>query len=49
MTLRMGIAAAANVEFGVGALPCTDIYVASSGSLVRYEMGTTAGAAVVWH
>jgi outer membrane protein assembly factor BamB len=47
--LRTGISSAANVEFGAGALPCTDIYVASGGALVRYEMGDTAGAAVPWH
>jgi len=47
--LRTGISAAANIEFGVGALPCTDIYVASGGALVRYEMGDTNGAAVPWH
>lgn len=44
-----GITAAANVEFGAGALPCTDIYVASSGTLFRYTMGTARGAAVPWH
>ncbi len=49
MTLRSGIPSAANVEFGAGPLVCTDIYVASGGTLVRYEMGTTAGAAVPWH
>lgn len=47
--LGMGISAAANIEFGAGALPCTDIYVASGGTLFRYTMGTTAGAAVPWH
>lgn len=47
--LGMGIAAAANVEFGAGALSCTDIYVASGGTLFRYTMGTARGAAVPWH
>jgi outer membrane protein assembly factor BamB len=47
--LRTGISSAANVEFGAGALPCTDLYVASGGVLVRYEMGDTAGANVPWH
>lgn len=47
--LGMGISAAANVEFGAGALPCTDIYVASGGTLFRYTMGTTRGASVPWH
>lgn len=46
--LGMNIANAANVAFGAGALPCTDIYVASGGTLFRYTMGTTAGAAVPW-
>jgi len=49
MVLQRGISAAANIEFGVGALPCTDIYVASGGALVRFEMGDTAGASVPWH
>ncbi len=49
MVLRTGIPSAANVEFGSGALSCTDIYVASSGALVRYEMGDTNGARVPWH
>ena len=48
-TLRMGIGSAANIEFGAGALSCTDIYVASGGALVRYEMGTVTGAMVPWH
>jgi sugar lactone lactonase YvrE len=47
--LRTGISAAANIEFGAGALPCTDVYVASGGALVRYEMGDTNGASVPWH
>lgn len=47
--LQRSISAAANIEFGTGALPCSDIYVASGGTLVRYEMGDTAGASVPWH
>jgi hypothetical protein len=47
--LQRSIPAAANIEFGAGALPCTDIYVASGGALVRYEMGDVAGARVPWH
>ena len=47
--LGMGISAAANVEFGAGPLNCTDIYVASGGTLFRYTMGTARGAAVPWH
>lgn len=57
MVLQMGLTGAANIEFGAGALRCTDIYVATgrtaSGgmgrSLFRYEMGDTPGAAVPWH
>lgn len=44
-----GLNAPANIEFGYGALPCTDIYVATGGGLRRYEDGTAAGAAVPWH
>lgn len=47
--LRMGIPAAASLEFGAGALDCEDVYVASSGVLARYEMGTIGGRAVPWH
>lgn len=47
--LSMGMPAAANIEFGVGALSCTDIYIATGAGLVRYEMGDTPGAAVPWH
>ncbi len=49
VVLRMGLSAPANVEFGSGALPCTDIYVATGTTMVRYEMGDTAGASVPWH
>ena len=49
MMLAPGISAAANIEFGVGALDCEDIYVASGGALFRYEMGDAAGLDVVWH
>ena len=49
MMLLGGLSSAANIEFGVGALPCTDIYVATGRGLVRYEMGDTPGAAVPWH
>lgn len=40
---------AANVEFGVGALPCTDIYVATGGGLYLYNMSTPSGLMVPWH
>ncbi len=44
-----GLSAPANIEFGAGALSCTDIYVATGAGLVRYEMGTTNGLDVPWH
>jgi sugar lactone lactonase YvrE len=47
--LRMGISAAASLEFGTGPLDCEDVYVASSGALARYEMGTVRGRALPWH
>jgi sugar lactone lactonase YvrE len=49
MTLDMGIGAAASLDFGSGALSCSDLYVASSGEMTRYEMGTANGADVLWH
>lgn len=49
MTLMMGAGSGvANVEFGVGALPCTDLYVARSGALLRISVDTP-GADVPWH
>ena len=36
-------------ECVAGALDCEDVYVASGGALFRYEMGTVAGAPVLWH
>lgn len=47
--LLTGLNAPANIEFGYGALPCTDIYVATGGGVRRYEDGMTAGFAVPWH
>jgi virginiamycin B lyase len=41
-TLLTGLPAAANVAFGKGALRCTDVYVASSGSLGLFN-GDSAG------
>jgi sugar lactone lactonase YvrE len=49
MRLLGGIRAAASIEFGAGALRCSDIYVASSGALARFEMGDAPGADVPWH
>lgn len=47
--LVTNVASPANLEFGVGALDCEDLYITSSGTMRRYEAGTTAGAAVPWH
>lgn len=46
--LLTGLSSPANIEFGVGALPCTDVYVATGGGLRLYQ-GMVAGAAVPWH
>jgi hypothetical protein len=37
------------LEFGTGALDCEDLYITSSGSMRRYEIGTVASAPVPWH
>lgn len=47
-SLDTGIPAAAALEFGAGPLSCADLYVASSGALVRITTDST-GAAVLWH
>ncbi len=47
--LLTGVPQAASVEFGAGALDCEDVYVASGGSIARWEMGTIPGRAVPWH
>ena len=44
-----GVRQAASVEFGAGPLDCTDIYVASGGTLARYEDNDEPGASVPWH
>lgn len=49
MVLRGTLYAAANVEFGSGVLSCSDIYVASSSGVVRFEGGTTVGRVTPWH
>lgn len=41
--------ATANVEFGAGALRCTDVYVATGGGVTRYEMNDVPGQMVPWH
>jgi sugar lactone lactonase YvrE len=47
-TLLRGVRAAAALEFGSGALRCTDLYVASSGAMRRYA-NDAEGASVPWH
>jgi sugar lactone lactonase YvrE len=48
-SLLTGLSAPAKIEFGVGSLPCTDVYVATGTGLVRYENATISGALVPWH
>lgn len=47
--LLTGLTSPANIEFGVGPLSCTDIYVATGRGVVRYEMGSVNGLDVPWH
>jgi sugar lactone lactonase YvrE len=47
--LLTGLSAPANVEFGVGPLSCSDIYIATGRGVVRYEMGSANGLDVPWH
>lgn len=47
--LMSGLSAAANVEFGAGVLSCTDLYIATSGGVRRWEDGTVTGLDVPWH
>ncbi|MFO0649584.1 MAG: hypothetical protein U0326_25345 [Polyangiales bacterium] len=47
--LLTGLSAPANIEFGVGALSCSDIYVATGSGVVRFEMGSANGLDVPWH
>ncbi len=49
MILAPGMSAAASLDFGSGALRCSDIYVATGGTVVRYQDGTANGAPVPWH
>jgi sugar lactone lactonase YvrE len=50
VVLRERLTSPANVEFGVGALRCSDLYVATGATVgvVRVE-GDTPGADVPWH
>lgn len=49
MTIANNIGSPANLEFGAGPLDCEDLYITSSGALVRYEGGDVPGAPVLWH
>jgi hypothetical protein len=46
--LPSGISGAAGMDFGSGALNCNDLYIASRGSLTRFE-ADTPGLFVPWH
>jgi sugar lactone lactonase YvrE len=48
-SLTTGLSAPTKIEFGVGSLPCTDVYVATGTGLVRFENTTISGATVPWH
>lgn len=49
MTVSTGsIGAAANLAFGVGALDCHDLYVTSSGAMVRIAVPDAVAASVPW-
>jgi lysophospholipase L1-like esterase len=45
----LGRSAGANVEFGTGALACSDIYVAGNGQGLRLFRHDTPGLDVPWH
>jgi len=45
----LGPTAGANIEFGVGALRCTDMYVAGNGQGIRRFPHDTPGRDVPWH
>jgi lysophospholipase L1-like esterase len=45
----LGRTAGANIEFGAGALACTDMYIAGVGQGVRRFQHDTAGLDVPWH
>jgi SMP-30/Gluconolactonase/LRE-like region len=47
--LLTGLRSPANIEWGLGPLSCTDIYVATGSGLVRYQDGTVNGLDVPWH
>jgi lysophospholipase L1-like esterase len=45
----LGRTAGANIEFGAGALACTDMYIAGVGQGIRRFQHDTAGLEVPWH
>jgi lysophospholipase L1-like esterase len=45
----IGRTAGANIEFGTGALPCSDMYVAGNGQGLRLFRHDTPGMDVPWH
>jgi lysophospholipase L1-like esterase/sugar lactone lactonase YvrE len=45
----LGRTAGANIEFGAGALACTDMYIAGVGQGIRRFQHDTAGLDVPWH
>lgn len=47
--LLSGIPGPMDLAFGTGALPCTDLYIGSTLTFMRYERGDTPGAPVSGH
>ncbi len=47
--IALGPTAGANIDFGVGALPCSDMYIAGNGQGIRRFPHDTPGLDVPWH
>ncbi len=45
----LGPSAGANIDFGAGALPCSDMYIAGNGQGIRRFAHDTPGLDVPWH
>ncbi|HEV7499842.1 MAG TPA: GDSL-type esterase/lipase family protein [Vicinamibacteria bacterium] len=45
----LGRSAGANIDFGLGALACSDMYIAGNGQGLRLFRHDTAGLGVPWH
>jgi len=45
----LGPSAGANIDFGAGALPCSDMYIAGNGQGIRRFAHDTPGLNVPWH